>query len=411
MLPHLEQHGWSAVVLCVSAEDSEDARDTELLRTVPAVTEVVTCRAIPERWTRRLGFGSLALRSALFLGAAGDRLLRAGGFDLVFFSTTEFGVLSLGPRWLRRFGVPFVVDLHDPWVNPYYVENNVRPPGGRFKHTLHQAAARRQEERVLRNAAHIIAVSREYPPSLMRRYSTLPESRFSVVPFGGARRDFEFARQTGSVPAAISPVDGRRNWVYAGNVNPAMFKVIRAFFFAFRTARESGILDPDSVHLHFVGTDYAPGKRARGRVAQLAKECGVADNVHEYPERVGYLETARWLLNADALLVFGSEEPGYTASKLYPYILAEKPLLTVFHEASSVTDVMRETSAGVSVTFGTGTPIEEIARRVMDSWFVPRRYSTPPATSWEAFHRYSAESMTERVARIFDGAALARPAI
>ena len=42
--------------------------------------------------------------------------------DLIFFSTTQFDAFSLGPTWKRKFGVPYVLDYHDPWVNNYYRE-------------------------------------------------------------------------------------------------------------------------------------------------------------------------------------------------------------------------------------------------------------------------------------------------
>ena len=41
-------------------------------------------------------------------------------------------------------------------------------------------------------------------------------------------------------------------------------------------------------------------------------------------------------LDAGAILLMGSSEPHYTASKLYPALLAERPILAVFHEASAV---------------------------------------------------------------------------
>ena len=60
--------------------------------------------------------------------------------------------------------------------------------------------------------------------------------------------------------------------------------------------------------------------------------------------------------------IFGSDDPGYTASKIYPYILAEKPLLAIFHEESSVVRILQETNAGTVVTFKTGESVEEVAR-------------------------------------------------
>ena len=399
LLPLLDAYGWKAVVLCVRDSGPGALSEPDLLRTVPSSVEVVECNAVSRKWSRFAGIGSLSLRAGFSLLAAGDRLLRDGTFDLVFFSTTEFLTMSLGPHWRHSFGVPFVVDLHDPWVNTYYSERGLVPPGGRVKHAAHQLVARYMEKRVLQSAAHIVAVSSHYPPTLMRRYPQLDEKRFTVLPFGGSEHDFEVA--AGTEQTVFSP-DGRSHWLYAGAVSAGMTRTITAFFKAFQMARDAGSIGRDSVRLHFIGTDYASGSLARSKVMAIANLCGVADCVDETPNRVPYLETLRCLLEADALMMFGSDEPGYTASKLFQYVLAKKPLLTIFHEDSSVTSLMRELHAGVTVSFRNDDTERDIAHDVFDQWFEARGFERVPATLWEAFRPYSAEVMARSITGIFD---------
>jgi hypothetical protein len=400
LLPLVEGHGWKPVVLCVRDSGPGAASEPDLLRTLPSSVEVVECKAVSRKWSRFAGVGSLSLRSGFSLRSTGDRLLRDGTFDLVFFSTTEFLTMSLGPHWRHSFGVPFVVDLHDPWVNTYYSERGLVPPGGRVKHAAHQLIARLLEKRVLRSAAHIVVVSSHYPPTLMRRYPQLDEKRFSVLPFPGSARDFEVAAAT---EETVFPPDGRSHWVYAGAVSAGMSRPITAFFKAFQMARDAGIIGPDSVRLHFLGTDYASGTLARSKVMGIANMCGVADCVSETSNRVPYLKTLRCLLEADALMMFGSDEPGYTASKLFQYVLARKPLLTIFHEDSPVTLLMHELNAGVTVSFRQGNTERDIALEVLDQWFEKRGFERTPATVWDAFQPHTAEAMAQKITAIFDG--------
>lgn len=399
LLPLLEEYGWKAVVLCVRDSGPSAVSEPDLLRTLPSSLEVVECNAVPRRWSRFAGVGSLSLRAGFSLMAAGDRLLSDGTFDLVFFSTTEFLTMWLGPRWRRSFGVPFVVDLHDPWVNTYYSERGLVPPGGRVKHAAHQLIARYLEKRVLQSAAHIVAVSSHYPPTLMRRYPQLDEKRFSVLPFGGSERDFEVAADT---KQTIFSPDGRSNWVYAGAVSAGMTRQIAAFFKAFQMARDAGTIGQDSVRLHFIGTDYASGSLARSKVMAIAKMCGVAECVVETPNRVPYLKTLRCLLEADALMMFGSDEPGYTASKLFQYVLARKPLLTIFHEESSITSLMRELHAGVAVSFRDGDTERKITLDVFHQWFETGGFERMPVTLWDEFRPHTAEAMAHSITGIFD---------
>ena len=153
--------------------------------------------------------------------------------------------------------------------------------------------------------------------------------------------------------------------------------------------------------MHFIGTDYATGGQARKTVEPLAMECGVHDLVDEQPHRVPYFEALQCLLDADGLLVTGSNDANYTASKIYPYILARKPLLAVFHERSSVVDVLRQTGAGTSVTFDDNGDVDTTAQRIDREWL--RKWpAVEPTTNWRRFEPYRARSMTKRICEVFD---------
>ena len=133
-LPYFEEFGWRPTVLAVRPEDTEGTDDPLLERTLPDLIEIIRTGALPVRWTRRLGLGNLALRALPAFWRAGNRLLARERFDAVYFSTTMFAVMALGPLWRRRFGVPYILDFQDPWIQNYYNQPGAGPPpGGRFK--------------------------------------------------------------------------------------------------------------------------------------------------------------------------------------------------------------------------------------------------------------------------------------
>ena len=119
-LPHLVEFGWETRVLAVDPSRVEGVEEPLLLETIPPCVPVHHCNAFDVCWTRKLGVGALAIRALPFLHRAGAAILRAHKADLVYFSTTMFPVMVLGRLWKRRFGVPFVVDMQDPWVSDYY---------------------------------------------------------------------------------------------------------------------------------------------------------------------------------------------------------------------------------------------------------------------------------------------------
>src|ERR1700677_3580293 len=141
-LPYLRENGWEAHVLAVDPRFVEGAWDPDLLRTIATDVPVTRAGAVPLRMTRWLGLGRLGLRAFGPLNRMGSRLLCQRAFDLVYFSTTVFPTMSLGPRCKRLFGVPYVLDLQDPWLGDYYDRTGVIPPGGWWKYRFSQWLAR-----------------------------------------------------------------------------------------------------------------------------------------------------------------------------------------------------------------------------------------------------------------------------
>ena len=413
-LPYYRDAGWEPTVLAVDPAEVAAPQDPILLETVPADVRVVRAGAIPRAWTARLGVGSLEARAIVPLARAGARLLRDAHlrgepFDLVFFSTTAMGFTTLGPRWQRTFGVPFVIDLQDPWLSDYHDGDDAPPPpGGALKYGLSQRVARTCEPYVMRRAAHVLSVSPAYPETIVARYPDIAPDRFTVLPFGAPERDFEVLDAVHVPNSVFDPTDGLEHWAYVGRAGGDMEFALDALFSALATARAADPGRYDRVRLHFVGTTYAEGERATKLVEPIAARHGVADLVDERPHRIPYFEALQILRDADALVIPGSDDPGYTASKLYPYILARRPLLALFHEQSTVVDVIRGTQAGTVVPFASGEPVADVAERLGDAWF-----SGPlPAvgTDWSAFEPYTARAAALRQTEVFDAAAALAPA-
>jgi hypothetical protein len=183
-----------------------------------------------------------------------------------------------------------------------------------------------------------------------------------------------------------------------------MIAALRALFEAIRLGRQSA---PDlykRVRIHFVGTTYAPKAEGLYQVLPVARECGVDDIVEELPGRVQHLDAIQLLLDSDALVLVGSEAPHYTASKIFPYILAAKPLLAIFHEESSAVKLLQETSAGKAVTFGPGRPPHSVVGEIVTALQELLRLPTGwlPSTNWEKFAPYTARAVTAQLARVFD---------
>jgi hypothetical protein len=143
-------------------------------------------------------------------------------------------------------------------------------------------------------------------------------------------------RMRGNAPCLI-PDDGRVNVCYTGTLLPLGVETLRAVLLAARRVIEQHPQLHDRLRFYFFGTSNQSAS-TEYRVMAHARECGVEDIVHEHPARLDYLEALAALRQASALLLMGSSEAHYTASRFSP-LLADRPTLAVYHEASTVVDI------------------------------------------------------------------------
>jgi len=403
----LREHGWEPTVLAVAPESIEGAVLEPLLeKTYPNDIRIIRVRGISPKLTRPFGIGSLWLRCGRALRKAGEALLKQEKFDLVFFSTTTFNSFSLGPRWLRKFGVPYVLDYHDPWVNDYYERTGTPPPGGRLKYAFSQWQAKRHEAKAVLNAAQIIAVSSSYGPELCRHYPTLSPEKIHHLPFGASPKDIEIARSHHPKPSLVCFGDGNVHFVYTGRVVAGMTYALRILFRAFALYKRNYPDKAAQMRLHFIGTDYAPSPLGQQWVMPTAQVEQVADHVTEHCYRVPYFDALSYLCHADALMLIGSDEPSYSASKVFPYLFAQQPFITIAHQESPMLKLSREVGHISSYSFSekdTEERAETTIQQIHDEWFVAKAYRSPSQNLIKKSNLdpYSAKKMTHNLCQAF----------
>jgi hypothetical protein len=348
-LPHFAEFGWEPRVLTVDAgRQGEMACDDLLLQTVPATVPITRTTAAPLWLTRPVGLGNVGLRALLPLYRAGARLLRGGHVDLVYFSTTVFTAMALGPLWKRRFGVPFVLDMQDPWVSD---DSTPRRPVLRGKQALAARMHAWLEPFTMRSVDGLVAVSPAYVDTLRRRYARIPADLCATIPFGASLSDLDVARRLPPPSPLTPPREGMVQALSIGRGGTDLERAAGILFGAIAALRASARLR--NIHVGFLGTDYAPRGQGRRTIAPVADRHAIGDVVTEQTDRVPYFEGLRRLLDADLLVILGSDDPQYSPSKVYPYLLAGRPIVAVLHDASPVVGLLRRAGALV-VTFGAG---------------------------------------------------------
>ena len=393
----LPAFGWEPIVLTVDPSCYSAPVDHEMRALLPESLDVIRTAALSERITRRLGIGDIGLRSLWHHWRTMRDLVRRERIDAVLISVPPYASMLLG-RAAHRLGVPYVIDYIDPWrTAPYWrLPPDRRPP----KWPLAYALARLIEPGVVRRAAHLTAVSAGTLDLVRAHYPSIDVDT-TEIPYGGDAGDFAYLRAHPRRHGVFDPGDGFVHVSYVGACIPAMADTLRAVFEGLRRLKDDAPNVASRLRLHFVGTTYAPGGVDRSVVMPLARAAAVDGLVDERQARVSYLDALQIMLDSAGLLVVGSDAPHYTASKIFPCILARRPLLAVFHEESSVVAILRETSAGTVASFGAAGP-QHAAPMVRDWLATVTNGTPPPATHWDRFEQYTTRAMAQRLARVFD---------
>jgi len=401
----LPELGWEAEVLSPSAEyqpasciDEDSAGFFSLYS---------DAHYVPLVWPalfRMVGVGNIGWRALLPLRSAGKRLLAQRHFDLVYISTAQFPLFLLGPIWQRQFGVPYVLDLHDP----LYKGGSRHPVWAKpsLKHRVSNALVKHLVAHAAKGAQGLIAVSPNYIDTLRRRYQArhpawLGPGRCEAIPFSALPRDLceaakglERSAERNGPPYRI---------VYVGVGGSVMARSFTLLSRALSRLRKRAAKLCESIRIELFGTilGWRPGE-ARG-LADIAAKWGIDDLVREEPGRLSYRRSLELLLRSDGALIFGVEDAGYMPSKLFSYALSGKPLLATLHrEGQAFSKFQDIPDLGHALWIGQNDdmPIEE-AMKVLET-FLREVVARKTFDRVASINSYLAPTMARRHVEVFE---------
>jgi len=407
LAPHLPGCGWEPTVLTVEPAAYEARLDLDLAAMVPPSIRVVRVPAWSARWTRAVGIGDLGLRAFDNLRRTCAALLARERFDALFVTTYPVYPALLGPMLKRRFHVPFVLDFQDPWVGSWGATVGGGPNGAvDLRSRASRLLAEAMEPLAVRAADGVTAVSAATYEDVFARVALDRRPYCATLPLGWEARDFDAVN--GAPNGFFDPRDGCVHLCYVGTLLPNGFGTLRALLAAARAIRDTDPRLSARLRFHFFGTSNQSDPRfVTGRVAPIAHELGVGDIVSEVPERIAYASALRVLKQATGILLLGSSEPHYTASKLFPALLARRPILAVFHDASSVVSMLERVGGAPSirvVTYGSGARLAADPDRIGPALcdLLKHPMYDERAIDLEAIADASAQSIAARLAAVFD---------
>ena len=407
LAPYLAEHGWEPTIVSVEPSAYEGRLDPDLTHLVPDSVRVLRVPAWPARVTRRIGIGDLGLRAYAAIRRACAELLAREPHSALFITIYPTYPALLGPPLKRRFGLPFVLDYQDPWVSAWGLDVGGGPNGeADWKSRVTRAMSERLEPHVVRAADALTAVSARTYEDVLGRVPDARPRALAAIPLGFDEHDLDALARAPRPNRCFDENDGRVHLCYVGTVLPKGHEVIGSLLGGLAALRRQSPSIADRLRLHFIGTSNQRAADARSRVMPIAESLGVTDLVTETTPRLDYLDALNVQLRADALLLLGSSEPHYTPSKVFPALLARKPILAMFHSASSVLDVLRTAGIdGTTVTFDERRPVSGLVNDlvpVLRELATGARPASRTVGSHAARSQWSARTLAGQLAGVLD---------
>ena len=396
----LKDLGWTPRIITVDEEYFEETPDHDFKRTFSSDFEVTRVKALKTCKPRLIG--DIGLRAFYQLYKKAQEIIETEKIDFIWLPIPSFYNSLLGRLIYEKTKVPYGIDYIDPWVRDITNQTGVRAQ-------LSQSVARALEPIAVKKASLISGVSTPYyEPVLKKNFpefyneenQLLSETVNSksgrkivhvAMPYGFDPNDHEVVLPNVQFPWKNDPED-QKNWIYAGAFLPNSHILLSAFFEAIGNLRKKRLWD-ENIKLWFLGTGAYPAKS----ITAYAEDFGLQDIVTEKRDRYPFLQILNFLSTANTVMIIGSTEKHYTASKTFQALLSKKPVFSVFHTESSAVKVMEDCKADDStVRFNPDDDRETLVEQFEEKLL--RRLN---ATSWnpdlEVLNKFSAKESARRL--------------
>ncbi len=326
----LPELGWETHILAVHPDFYEEPSVPELTKLVKPSVNVHFVDAKPITSKKRM-VGDLALRAYKQLKNKAIEIIKEEKIDFFWLPIPSYYNALLGRPIHKATSVPFGIDYIDPWVDGFPGQEKVLSKAWLANHL-----AKVLEPWAVKKASLITGVAHEYYAPVLKRNFPNGNMEHCAMQYGFDPFDYT---------VEIKPQEelwdqNTKALIYAGAFLPKSHLFIQLLFKGIAELKEENRL-PDNLHLYFVGT----GKYKDKSILDYANEFEISELVTEKRERISYLEILNLLKRAFGVMVIGSTEKHYTASKVFQGLLSKTPVFSIFHKESDAARILKEINA------------------------------------------------------------------
>ena len=262
----------------------------------------------------RIGWNKFAIAEA-------DKLIKLHNIDLIFTSSPPHSTQLIGLALKRKFGIPWIADLRDPWTDIYY-----------YKKFYHLPFAKKKdaniERKVLEEANSILVVSETIKQLFQLKSDKIEFDKIRVIPNGFDESDFIFNDEIKiDLNTFILTYTGTLADNYNIDILINSLKSIEVFLKGFI--------------LRFVGK-VSPNQK--NNILQKNFLFKV-----EFIPYVEHKESIRYLLESNMLLLVipnVKDNEGILTGKIFEYLAAKKPILCIGPVNGDASKIIEECRTG-----------------------------------------------------------------
>jgi hypothetical protein len=322
----LPDFGWHPAIVTVNPDFYEEEPDWDMLKTVRKDIEIHHVDA--KRVTKPRIIGDIGLRAFNHLKTKALQIINQQKIDFIWIPIPSFYIAILGRILHNKTQIPYGIDYIDPWVRDISNRKSIRS-------MLSLLIARILEPYAIKKAALISGVAEAYfKPAVERNFKNKQPIQVSM-PYGFDPSDHNIKLEKLAYPWDKFP--GCIPYIYAGAFLPNSGLFIDLLFKAIASMKAEGTLN-EKVKLFFIGT----GNYSHKSITSYALENSVDENVIEIRNRFPYLHVLNFLSMAKGVILIGSTEKHYTASKTFQSILSGRPVFSIIHNESSAVKIFQE---------------------------------------------------------------------
>jgi len=381
-LPDFDYH---PIILTVDENYYEEELDYDFVKTVSSKTEVIKVAANPVKNENRF-IGDIALRGFKQLKSKAVELIRSREVDFLWVPIPSYYSAVIARQIHNVTKVSYGIDYIDPWVKP-------RDAMGKTfsKAWVSNIVAKLLEPYAVKKASLISGVATSYYQPVLDRNFKNKEIKHVGMPYGFDPNDHCI-----NLPNVKLPWDETKEevFLYAGALLPKSILFLKALFKAVKKLKDNGQWQ-STQKMYFIGTR----SNKENSVSSHAESFGLGDVVVEIPERRPFLHILYFLGKAKGVLVLGSTEQHYTASKIFQSVLSERPIFPIFHHKSSVIHILESCNASkFLVKYKEGQDDLQLDSDILESFFA---FVTTKdwAVNLKALEKYSAKSSAKALVK------------